>query len=206
MDNQEREARKMAKELPFSEKIKYFFEYYKWHIIIPLVIVLLITLTIVQIVNKEEYDLKLSYYGAHAISEEEEEQINQYLSQHIRDNDGDGKNEIVINTTIISPDATLTDPEYQAGVINKFIVELSAGSNFCYVLSEDFYRAATLSEVEFAKCIDVRENEILSPIFCKTNTPVYLCVREIYDRELGDAEKINEYDNALLLLDKIIQE
>lgn len=202
MDKQTRDARQMAKELPFRLKIKHFFEYYKWHVIVPLVILIAVGTTIYQNVTREKYDIDISYYGGFSVTDEQITQIDKYFSEYIDDIDQDEKKETTIHSTV----SNSSDFEYQMAVANKFMAELSAGTYFCYLFSEEFYNTALSYEIEFEKVADLRENPTLSTILGTTENPTYLCVRKLYDRELNDEKKVAAHNNALLLLDGILQE
>ncbi len=200
MDKQTRDARQMAKELPLGEKIKHFFEYYKWYVIVPLVLILAIGGTIYQSLTKEKYDVDISHYGEFSITEEQKAKIDEYFSQYIQDIDNDGR----LETNILSTISLSKDPEYQMGVATKFMAELSAGTYTCYLFSEEFYNTALSYEIDFERVINTKENKVLSEIFQNSN--MYFCVRKLYERELKDEQKVMAQNNAVLLLDGIIQE
>lgn len=48
----------------------YFWLYYKWHTIGIAVALLIITTTVVDIINRERYDLEIVYLGSQHIAEE----------------------------------------------------------------------------------------------------------------------------------------
>ena len=53
----------MNKDMTTTQKIEYIKDYYKWHIIIAILIVIAIVCTIVHFATKEEYDIRLFYVG-----------------------------------------------------------------------------------------------------------------------------------------------
>ena len=107
MDKQAQEAKEMVKNLPFKDKVKHFWYYYKIHTIVAAFVLILIGVTVYQAVTQEKYDLEIDYYGQQYISQEQQKEIEDTLAQYIDDVDGDGQKKVhlIVNSA-------LTDGEY----------------------------------------------------------------------------------------------
>lgn len=73
----------------------YFWLYYKWHTIGIAVALLIITTTVVDIINRERYDLEIVYLGSQHIAEESLDNVTHSLTDAISDADGNGEREII---------------------------------------------------------------------------------------------------------------
>ena len=78
MDKQTKEAREMAKQLPFKEKISHFWEYHKLHVFFAVVALILVGTTVIQVSNREKYDLEIAYYGGMYFTEEQAVKLEEY--------------------------------------------------------------------------------------------------------------------------------
>ena len=72
----------------------YFWDYYKWHVIITVAAVVIAAVTIVQCANRPKYDMNVIYAGHMNYSDEEIEKMQNLLSEYIEDIDGNGKKSI----------------------------------------------------------------------------------------------------------------
>lgn len=73
---------------------EYFWDYYKWHTIITIGIVICIAVTVVQCATKEKYDLTVTYAGHMIYSEEEVSRLTDVISPLIDDIDGNGEKSV----------------------------------------------------------------------------------------------------------------
>ena len=196
MDKQAREAREMVKSLSFKDKVKHFWEYYKWHTIVSIIVVIMIGTTIYQVATTEKYDLEIAYYGKVAITEEQTAQLSQYLSQYIEDVDGDGEKKVNILSTVID----MEEPsEYQMAVSQKFMAELAAGVHGAYIFDEWFYNYAgpesDLGAVEEA--FDLRESQTGKEMLGLGEEPLYWCTKALYEKDKDKEDKIAIHNNAV---------
>ena len=74
---------------------EYFWTYYKWHIIIPFAIILMIVSTIYSQINAEKFDVILTYAGKMNYSQEMTEKLEKELSPLCSDVDGNGKKSLL---------------------------------------------------------------------------------------------------------------
>ena len=80
---------------------EYFWDYYKWHVIITVVAVLIASVTIVQCATRPKYDMNVVYAGHMNYSEEEINNLKEIISEHISDIDGNGENSVLLSTLIL---------------------------------------------------------------------------------------------------------
>ena len=62
---------------------EYFWDYYKWHVIITVVAVLIASVTIVQCATRQKYDMNVVYAGHMNYSEEEINKLKEIISERI---------------------------------------------------------------------------------------------------------------------------
>lgn len=211
MDKQTKEAKEMVKNLPFKDKVKHFWYYYKIHTIAIAFILLLVGITIYQSVTQEKYDLEISYYGDEAISDEQKQEIEEKLAQYIEDVDGDGlkKVNLVLNST-------LNEGEYAMYGNMKFTAEVSAGTYRAYILDEAKYKTITgdgtdgeddnndeeddnNDEEDMIFAFDMRESEKCKEIFKLGDSPIYFCAVKPQNPDKAKKEEMDSYNNAVLL-------
>ena len=63
---------------------EYFWDYYKWHVIITVVAVLIASVTIVQCATRPKYDMNVVYAGHMNYSEEEINKLKEIISERKR--------------------------------------------------------------------------------------------------------------------------
>lgn len=75
---------------------EYFWDYYKWHVIITAIAIVFIAVTVVQCATKEKYDLTVTHTGHIIYSDEELEHMEEVYSSLIDDVDGNGKKSVFV--------------------------------------------------------------------------------------------------------------
>lgn len=196
MDKQKAEAKEMVKDMSFGEKIKYFWDYYKVHTLIALVVAVLIAITVYQVVNTEKYDLEISYYGKTYITDEMKNEIEDKLEQYIEDLDGDGKKEVnlIVNNS-------LSEAEYAANEQIKFISEVSAASYSAYILDNDKYKIllpddADDEDRELVSSYELNINDSIGGIIGESENQLYWCTVKPRNMEKASETEIGSYNNA----------
>ena len=84
---------------------EYFWDYYKWHVIITVVAVLIASVTIVQCATRPKYDMNVVYAGHMNYSEEEINKLKEIISERISDIDGNGENSVLLSTLVFADNA-----------------------------------------------------------------------------------------------------
>ena len=201
MDKQTKEAREMAKQLPFKEKISHFWEYHKLHVFFAVVALILVGTTVIQVSNREKYDLEIAYYGGMYFTEEQAVKLEEYIEQYIDDIDGNG--EINVNVNVVTAEAPgmtgaqLT--EYQAAVGQKFSAEIAARMYDAYIFDEAYFEYAGpdsdygIIESSF----DMSQIQEMQELLRVGDVPLYWCTCSLRPSEVRADEAKLKYDNAL---------
>lgn len=113
-----------------EEKARNLIYYYKWHAVIAVVVIALITSMIVSMVNRVEPDLKIlvtgDVYLAHTVIMEER------IKTEIPDVTAPQVQNVFISEK--------NDPQMEVAMQTKFTVEIAAGKNDIYILDEQTYK------------------------------------------------------------------
>ena len=136
MDKQAKEAKELVKQMTFTQRIKHFWDYYKIHTIVTLVVLMLIGVTVYQVVSNKEYDLPIEFFGEKMITDEQAAALESYLKDYVDDIDGDG--EVTVHLTRTGSLSQMGAAGY--GSI-KFTAELAAGQYQIFILDEDLYNS-----------------------------------------------------------------
>ena len=198
MDREAREARQMAKNLPFKAKMAHIWTYYKWWILGTVAAVLLIGGTIYEVLTRPSYDLEIGYYSEKYVSDETIQAMESYFSQYVEDIDGDGQKTVKIYS--VSSSMAGESAEAQMAIQTKLMAELSAGSypvfffdeTFCQMLQQDSYEG-TMESFR-----DMAENPEMCEAFgLEEGTHVYWATRSLYQNETNKEDKQAEHDLAV---------
>ncbi len=135
-----------------KEKIANFWYYYKWHTLIAVFFIAVISILIAQLVSREDYDINILYAGTVNISPNDSKELCSLAEQIMpSDYDGDGTKSAALNHLLIMTDEQL-QAAYDAGlspllINNQKIQEnrelltsnVYAGDFLIYILSKDCY-------------------------------------------------------------------
>ena len=193
MDKQAQEAKKLVKDMSFSEKISHFWYYYKFHTIAVLVIALLIGVTVHQALTKEKYDLKIAYYGSVAFSDEQAEALRVYLPDYIEDIDENGEKTVSVSIQSVGSEAV--DQSYRMAVMQKLWAEIAAGVNSIYILDEEFYNQLASDEENLKimqSVINVQDSPKLKELLKWGDKPLYWCTTA----KSSDSSQLTGNDDA----------
>lgn len=122
----------MNKDMTRKQKIEYIKDYYKWHIIIALLVVIAIVLTIVHYATKEEYDIRLFYVGEAYIGSDYADTIYS-LSDLCDDVTGDGEVKLLFDQFCYGG---LNDPQYLNTMTATLEKMLAKEKDVCLVLAD----------------------------------------------------------------------
>ncbi len=114
---------------------EYFWDYYKIHTIATVVAVIAIASTITQCVNQVEYDLSVVTAGLPMLSQKADENFCSALSELCEDIDGKDGTNVYITQIPIGVEGI--DPEYEATLMQSFLIELGFGEGYIYLFSKD---------------------------------------------------------------------
>ena len=123
----------MSKDMTTKQKFEYIKDYYKWHIIIALLIVIAIVCTVVHFATKEEYDIRLFYAGEAYIGSDYAEGINS-LTDFCDDITGDGEVKLLFDQFCYGG---LNDPQYLTTMTATLEKMIAKEDDVCLVLADE---------------------------------------------------------------------
>ena len=114
---------------------EYFWDYYKIHTIATIAIVVAVASTISQCVNKIDYDLSLVTTGLPLLSQEKDIALCTKMAEFADDVDGEDGTNVFITQIPIGVEGQ--DPEYEATLMQSFMIELGFGEGYIYLFSDE---------------------------------------------------------------------
>ena len=197
MDKQAREAREAVKSMSFLDRLKHFWYYNKLKVIVITTLIAVVSYTIFQLVTAEKYDLEVAYYGERGFTEEQIESFKQYLSENIEDINGDGKKNVQFTVVTYTQQQTIN--EYGMAINQKFMMELSAGTAYAYIVSPDFYGALNSESWEEIadSVLELKDSKAYGEILGETEDERWI-TKSVYEKEQGKEENKLLHNNALL--------
>lgn len=112
----------------------YFWEYYKWHVIITAAALVIAAVTIVQCASRPQYDMNVVYAGHMNYSEREAEAIEKIISENITDVDGNGESSVLFQPLVFLD--TTGSAEYDYAVQTKLDMTFMEDCTFIYLMDE----------------------------------------------------------------------
>lgn len=197
MDKQEREAREAVKNMSFLDRVKHFWYYDKVKLLVAIAVIAVVMYMIYQWATVEKYDLEVAYYGEREFTEEQIESFKQYLSENIEDINGDGEKNVQFIAVTYSQQQT--PDEYGVAVNQKFVLELSSGTAFAYIVSPEFYEVLNTDSGEGAadSVLELKDSKVYGEILGDTEDERWF-TKSLYANEQGKKEKELLHNNALL--------
>lgn len=112
----------------------YFWEYYRWHVIITVAAVLITAVTIAQCASRPVYDEYVTYAGHKQYSDKQAERIEQLMAAEIEDADGNGENAVLLRQLMFSD--TAGSEEYDYALQTKLDLSMSDECTFVYLFDK----------------------------------------------------------------------
>ncbi len=196
MDNQTKAAKEATRKLRGRERIKNFWYYYKWHVIISTVAAITFIFLLCECMLKVHYDLNISLYSTVMVSDLQTDSLTEEFSKHISDITGNGKNEVEITYNFANFDVP---SEQNQAVVLKLTAELAGGNSFGYIFDEEFLNYLSEKNPE---CI---ENAILisdvplikNALEIKDGQKFYWVTKPLYEAEVNKPKKVAMHKNAV---------
>ncbi len=113
---------------------EYFWEYYKWHVIITAAAVIIAVVTIVQCATRETYDMTVVYAGHMNYSEGETERLQSLMEECISDIDGDGEQSVDFQRLVFSDGSG--SEEYDYAMQTKLDMTFTEDFTYVYLMDE----------------------------------------------------------------------
>ena len=116
---------------------EYFWEYYKWYVIAPLVIAIAIGSTIYTKLTEPKYDITLTYAANNFISDESDEVLSAELSKLCEDVDGNGESALFLSQLWIRSNPSQEDMEYARASATKLQLSFAGDEKYVYILDKE---------------------------------------------------------------------
>lgn len=117
---------------------EYFWEYYKWHVIIALVAGSMIAITAYQLLSKIDYDITVTYIGSAKYDEDSEIKISEALEEVADDVNQNGKTDVKFqNLSVRSINSGVESAQYTMATEMKKTLELQSGESEIFILDKE---------------------------------------------------------------------
>ena len=113
---------------------EYFWDYYKWHTIAALAIVLIAGVTVYHKITEPKYDFNISYSAAYSINDESEMKFREKLAEFVTDSDGDGKDGVAINQITFIEGTQ--EPQVEYTMITRLQLEITDKNTLLYIFDD----------------------------------------------------------------------
>ena len=205
---------------------EYFWDYYKWHTITVVAIIIAVVATTVQILTQTKYDGSFVCAGNVAFPMEFEEKLVTHIENAVDDLDGDGEKNVLLEQLTFSKNDT--DAQYSAAMRTKFDLKLQTNESFAFIMDEELLEQSLTNEqlegcfstldewlsediaeeniyslngVPYA--VNLKDSELLREMGFSTNS-FYAVLRYNYDSENEELEK--QFENAKKMLNAVVKE
>lgn len=196
MDTDRKKAKEQVKALPFREKVKHYWNYYRIHFFVGLAALIIIGFSIHEIATKPQYDLNISCYFSTAVSEEAIDSICEIAKENIDDITGDGE---VLVERVVNYFTVDSYSEQNQAVLTKFMAELSAGDSFVYIFDEKFFDFMKDNYSDcFEEVIDLSGiSEIKEKLKLSDDQKIIWATKTLYEQEKTKEKKVSAHKNAV---------
>ncbi len=113
----------------------YFWDYYKWHVIITAAAVLIVAFTIGQCATRAKYDMAVVYAGHMNYSRTETDKLRKIVADNISDIDGNGEISVLFQSLVFADSAGAE--EYDYAIQTKLDVSFMEDDTFIYLFDEE---------------------------------------------------------------------
>lgn len=114
---------------------EYFWDYYKWHTIAILSILLIAGVTIYHQVTQPKYEFNVSYSADLSISDESELALEKKMSEFVTDSDGDGMDGVDIRQLTFIEGTQ--EPQVEYTMITKLQLEMTDENTIIYIFDDN---------------------------------------------------------------------
>lgn len=129
------------KDIPKGQKLAHIWEYYRWHIVVVIALVLSVVSLVVQNLNKEKYDSYMLFtMSGGYVTEEARLALEEGIEELDIDNNGDSYSNLYISN-VLFPEDMLDPTTAQEAQVNmqKLIAELTAGECIIQITDDKIY-------------------------------------------------------------------
>ncbi|MBR4724106.1 MAG: hypothetical protein IK072_05180 [Clostridia bacterium] len=170
---------------------EYFWDYYKWHTILGVLLMIVLIASITECASRINYDLQIDYISEHKISDSSVAALTGLIEKNIDDINENGKNQAYV--TVLDMGENL-DPQYTQAMFTKYSVESGYTESFVFLVSKEYADRLSNEDV-FEKaenwtsapsyngyCISLENCDVLKEIGIDTDD-LYVGVIKLRERE-----------------------
>lgn len=112
----------------------YFWDYYKWHVIITVFALICVIVTVAQCASREKYDMHIIYAGNMAFTEEDDLKMEETVLPFVADADGNG--EAALNFLPMTISGASGQEQYEYALLTKLDLSLQDDATFIYLFDK----------------------------------------------------------------------
>ncbi len=110
---------------------EYFWDYYKYHAIVVLAVLLIAGVTIYQSATAPQYEFNVSYSADNYLLDESVAVLRNKMSEFVTDSDGDGKDGVYVNQIVFVEGGE--DPKVEYTMISRLQLEIIDENTIVYI-------------------------------------------------------------------------
>lgn len=137
------------KDIPKEQKLAHIWEYYKWHIVVTVLLVLAVVSLVVQNLNKERYDSHMLFTMAGGyMMEDTRVAFEEGVEALDIDNNGDSYNNLYVSSVLFPEDLLAPETAADAQInMQRLVAELTAGECVIQITDDKMYETLKKYEV-----------------------------------------------------------
>ena len=112
----------------------YIYEYYKYHILAAVLVLVFLIYIVNNIINPVRYDANVVMAGDVYVSDEQSQKLESVLAELAGDIDGNGKKSIYLLNIFLSSDGSNTDVQLEMAYRQKLSIEMFVEDNMIFIL------------------------------------------------------------------------
>ncbi len=201
-----------------KEWFGYVWDYYKYHILIGLAVILLAVMTVSEIAGREKYDESINFVSKYVINTETAEKIEMLAEKGSGDVDGNGEVNVIFSQLNFTEEA-MKDPNMEIALRNKLMSLFITEEEYIYICDEKMLEEILNTEsteglfMPAVKWTGIKSEEGTFGVSLKNSAifesagvnseELYILIRECYDT---DNEKlVKKQENAINLAKFLIK-
>lgn len=213
-------AERFTKPKRFTAKWwRYFWEYYKWYVIVIGCVLLAVIYTAVQIANQPKYLFNVTYAGSAFFSEETVSALEDKLAEGMSDEPNDG----VLLSQLTFDNSDTADAQYQSAMIYKLQIEFTTDETMLFLFDKEKLSEVTAAdstkdiwlpvsewaqsetpdkEGEYGVCL--KDSKIINDLGIDGGN-LYAAVRLNYESSKDDPDAIQRFEYSKAAANKLIE-
>ncbi len=114
---------------------EYFWDYYKWHTVGAIILIILLITSVNDCAHKTHYDLQIDFISEHQISADFADALTALIEENIDDITENEKTEAFVTVLDMAENS---DPQYMQAMFTKYSVEMGYTESFVFLVSKKY--------------------------------------------------------------------